>query len=160
MPEDIEKPEGTAPGKTGSELAAERDAQLRAGIYVALAAAAVVVLMTLAMLGRSGRVYAAGTALGLEDVALKLEQGSVEEARQRLREAAPMLREMGWDTSPEVDAALRQIRRTDREVYLEALRYLTGHKQPEPPRQPREEKPKPDVWPRPQPQPRIYPSAI
>ncbi|MHC5058636.1 MAG: hypothetical protein ACYTKD_28595 [Planctomycetota bacterium] len=157
MPEDIEKPEGTAPRKTGSELAAERDAQLRAGIYIALATAAVVVLMTLAILGRSGRVYAAGTALGLEDVALRLEQGNIEEARRRLREAAPLLREMGWDTTPEVDAALRQIRRTNREVYLEAFRYLTGHKQPEPPR---EEKPKRDVWPRPQPQPQIYPSAI
>ena len=151
MPEDIKSPGETGPGSAAA--CASRDAQLRAGIYVALAAVAVVVLMVLALLGRAERVYATGTELGLEDVALKLEQGSIEEARQKLSEVAPELRRMGWDTSPEVDAALRQIRRTNREVYLEALRILTGHV---PPGTPREEKPEPDVRPR---EP-IYPSAI
>ncbi len=156
MPEDIQKPEGTTPEQ--AELSsAERDAQLRAGVYVVLAAATVVVLVALGFLGRSGRVYAAGRALGLEDVALMLEQGSIEEARQKLREVAPELRRMGWDTTREVDAALRQIRKTSREVHLEALRYLTGHDRPEPSR---EDEPKPDVRPRAQPQPRVYPSAI
>ncbi len=160
MPEETSKPD-----EAGAKSSAERDAEIRAGIYVALTAAAVVVLISLAFLGRSARVYAAGTALGLEDVALKLEQGNSEEARMKLREVAPLLREMGWDTSLEVDAALRQIRGLDREVYLEALRYLTGHEELGPTREqprerPPEEAPRRDVWPRPQPQPPIYPSAI
>jgi len=160
MPEETSKPEEAKPKST-----AERDAEVRAGIYVALTAAAVVVLISLAFLGRSARVYAAGTALGLEDVALKLEQGDFEGAREKLREVAPLLREMGWDTTLEVDAALRQIRRIDREVHLEALRYLTGHEEPEqmreqPRERPPEETPRRDVWPQPQPQPPIYPSAI
>jgi len=141
MPEDIQRPEGR-PQTEAERRAAVRDAQLRAGVYVALAAATVVALLTLGFLGRSGRVFAAGRALGLEDVALRLEQGSTEEAWQKLREIAPELRRMGWDTSFEVDAALRQIRRIDRGAYLQALRYLSGRELPEPPR---EETPMPET---------------
>jgi hypothetical protein len=160
MPKETSRSDEAAP-----KSSAERDAEIRAGIYVALTAAAVVVLISLAFLGRSARVYAAGTALGLDDVALKLEQGSFEEAREKLREVAPTLREMGWDTTPEVDAALRRLRGIDRGVYLEALRYLTGHEKTGPTRErpgerPPEGAPQRDVWPRPQPQPPIYPSAI
>jgi len=151
MPEDIQKPEET-PRTEAERRAAERDAQLRAGVYVALAAATVVVLLTLGFLGRSGRVFAAGRALGLEDVALRLEQGRTDEAWQKLREIAPELRRMGWDTSFEVDAALRQIRRIDRKAHLQALRYLTGRELPEPPR---EEKPTPKTA-----RPPVSPSAI
>jgi len=151
MPEDIQRPEGT-PQTEAERRAAERDAQLRAGVYVALAAATVVVLLTLGFLGRSGRVFAAGRALGLEEVALRLEQGSTEEAWQKLREIAPELKRMGWDTSFDVDAALRQIRRIDREAHLQALRYLTGRELPEPPR---EDKSTPETGHQP-----VNPSAI
>ena len=150
MPEEIGNPDEEKARRTS-----ERDARLRAGIYVALAAAAVVVLMTLAFFGRSERVFAAGRALGLEDVAVALEQQRLDYAREKLREIGPELMRMGWDTTPEVDQALQRIRMRNREVYLEALRYLTGRKRPGPagPGGPRR-----DVWPRPQPQ--VYPSAI
>jgi hypothetical protein len=153
MPEDIQKPEERAPEET-EHLSAEHDAKVRAGVYVALAATTLAVLIALGYLNRSERIYAAGTALGLEEVALKLEQGRPEAAEQKLREVAPELRAMGWDTSPEVDAALQRIRKASLDVYLEAVRYLSGRKLPQ------EEELKPDTRPSSRPQPRVYPSAI
>lgn len=112
---------------------AEHDAKVRSIVYTSLAALTVVVLVTLGYLETSGIVFAAGHAYGLEEVALKLDQGMPVEAMQKLREVAPLLRQIGFDAPPEVDAQLQQIRRIDINVYVEALRYMSGRQTPQAP---------------------------
>lgn len=141
-------------GERPRQGGADRDMRVRATVYAVLALVAVAVVLGLAVFGRSERVFAAGPALGLDEVALMLEQGSVREARRKLREIAPNLMMMGWDTSYEVDRALQRIWEADREVHYEALRFLTGREWPEPrrpeapaPTPKREEGPAPVVHP-------------